>query len=284
MKLTGFTDEASSDIDDQIRVTKELGWDYISLRTVGTKNIHDISDADFDAVCEKLDQNDIKVAEFGTLIGNWSKSIHSNWSITEDEVERCIERMKVLNVRIARIMSYSQEPWGEDQFVDERVKRLQKIVDYFESAGLTAVHENCMNYGGFSADHTLELVEKIPNLKLVFDTGNPIFQKDRSKSEPYPWQDSWEFYEKVKKNIAHIHVKDAIIKNDEPEYVFAGQGNGYVHEIIEDLFKSDYKGYVAIEPHMGKVFHEDFSSKNASKEYDIYKEYGIRFEKLIQSI
>jgi len=175
MILTGFTDEASSDIDIQIKVTNELGWSHLSARTIGEYNIHDISDADFNEVVQKLKDANIKVAEFGTLIGNWAKSIHSDWNLTFGEVESSIERMKVLNVKYARIMSYAQEPWGEDQLVTKRIKRLRRIVDMFRSEGLQAVHENCMNYGGFSADHTLELLNEVPDLKLVFDTGNPEF-------------------------------------------------------------------------------------------------------------
>ena len=74
MRLTGFTDEASAKIEDQIRVTKELGWSHLSARTINTANIHDITDDEFDAVCEMLDRQNIKVAEFGTLIGSWSKT------------------------------------------------------------------------------------------------------------------------------------------------------------------------------------------------------------------
>ena len=58
------------------------------------------------------------------------------------------------------------------------------------------VHENCMNYGGMSWQHTLEL-QYLPGLKLVYDTGNPVFARDRSK-EGNPWQDPWEFYQENK--------------------------------------------------------------------------------------
>lgn len=286
MKLTGFTDEASTDLDLQLKVTKELGWDYLSARTIGSKNIHDIDKVLFLESKHLIESSGIKVAEFGTLIGNWSKSIQSEWAITEGEVERCCDRMNELGVRYARIMSYAQEPWGADQFEKERFSRLRKIVKRFKASGIQSVHENCMNWGGFSADHTLRLLNEVPDLKLVFDTGNPVFQKDRSKEEPYPWQNALEFYHKVKDHIAHVHVKDAIIDSEtgEPKYVFAGEGEAYVIEILTDLVRSDYTGFLAIEPHMGKVFHEDFNSVNGSYEYDIYLEYGRRFEKLVNSI
>ena len=68
------------------------------------------------------------------------------------------------------------------------------------------LHENCMNYGGMSWKHTLELVDAIPD-RNWFDTANPAFNRDRSK-EGKPWQDS-EFYRQVRDHIAYIHVKVA---------------------------------------------------------------------------
>ena len=284
MRLTGFTDEASANIEDQIRVTKELGWSHLSARTINTANIHEITDDEFDAVCEMLDRQNIKVAEFGTLIGSWSKTIHSDFGITQAEVERCITRMKKLDVKIARIMSFAQEPWGSDQHEEERFRRLRWITEQFKTEGLIAAHENCMNWGGFSSDHTLRLLEEVPELKLIFDTGNPIFQRDRSKSEPYPWQDSLEFYHAVKHAIVHVHVKDCVMIDDQESYVFPGEGDAHIPEILEDLHQSGYDGFIAIEPHVGKVFHEDFDSKNADKEYQIYREYGHKFEDLVRAV
>ena len=192
--------------------------------------------------------------------------------------------MKKLDVKIARIMSYAQEPWGSDQHEEERFRRLRWITEQFKTEGLIAAHENCMNWGGFSSDHTLRLLEEVPELKLIFDTGNPIFQRDRSKSEPYPWQDSLEFYHAVKHAIVHVHVKDCVMIDDQESYVFPGEGDAHIPEILEDLHQSGYDGFIAIEPHVGKVFHEDFDSKNADKEYQIYRQYGHKFEDLVRAV
>ena len=286
MILSGFTDEAADHLDGQIKATKALGWSHLSARTFNGKNIHDVSDQDFEFICEKLEANDIKVAEFGTLIGNWGKSIKSHWDITLKEIERCIPRMQKLSVKYARVMSYAQEPWGSEQYEQERFKRLREITQRFEAAGLTALHENCMNWGGFSADHTLKLLDEVPNLKLVFDTGNPIFQRDRSKSEPYPWQDSLEFYNKVKGAIAQIHIKDAIMRLDdgEPEYTFLGEGDANIESILEDLVRSKYDGFMVIEPHIAKVFHLQEENTNESHAYNLYIEYGKKLESLIGKV
>jgi len=168
-------------------------------------------------------------------------------------------------------------------FEKERFKRLNEINSRFADVGLTAVHENCMNWGGFSAEHTLRLLEEVPGLKLVFDTGNPVFQRDRSKSEPYPWQNALEFYHQIKHAIAHVHIKDGIMHKEEgePEYTFAGEGQGFTKEIIADLIQDNYNGFIAIEPHIAKVFHAEEKASNPGSEYDLYFEYGQRFEQLV---
>jgi sugar phosphate isomerase/epimerase len=287
-KLTGFADEASRDIDLQIRATKDLGWAAISTRMVGNANIHDMPEEDFLAAADKLAAAGIIVPEFGSAIGNWGKKISTDFSITLAEIERAIPRMKRLGTPMIRIMSYAQEPWGADQNEQERFRRLREIVKRFADEGLTAVHENCMNWGGFSAEHSLRLVEEVPGLKLVFDTGNPVFQLDRSQPEPFPWQDPLDFWLKVKDHVAHIHIKDCInpvAADVEPEYTMPGLGQAKLREILTDAHKSGYKGWIAIEPHVATVFHApDPSAVDWDQCYSSYVGYGRQFVRLIATL
>jgi len=284
MKLTGFADEAAPDLDTQIKATQELGWEYISARGIDGKNIHDLSDAEFDAAYDQLQANGIKIAEFGSLIGSWSKKIDSDFSLTMDEVERCIPRMQKLGTEIVRVMSYAQESWGEDQHEQERFRRLRAITSRFSEAGITVAHENCMNYGGFSSGHTLRLIEEVPSMKLIFDTGNPVFQRDRSQDDPQPWQDAWQFYQDVREHIIHIHIKDCRnpkTDGEEPEYVFPGEGQAYVPAIIEDLKTNNYQGFIAIEPHVATVFHAKSEDVDWNQCYQSYIQYGTNLENII---
>ena len=287
-KLTGFADEASRDIDKQIQATKDIGWQNISARMVGNANIHDLPEDEFNRIADRLDEAGVKVPEFGSLLGSWGKKIESDFNVTIGEIDRIIPRMKRLGSGIVRIMSYAQEPWGQEQQEKERIRRLTEIVKRFEGENLIAAHENCMNWGGFSASHTLQLIEQIPGLKLIFDTGNPIFQKDRSKSEPYPWQDPFEFWQTVRDHVVHIHVKDCqfpVSDDVEPDYTMPGEGKARVHDIIADAVANGYNGYIAIEPHVATVFHAPDPTKVDWQQcYDSYVEYGKRFTKLVSDL
>lgn len=282
-KLTGFADEASRDFQRQIQATREIGWSNLSARMVGENNIHDLPEDEFMKVADRLDEAGIHVPEFGSLIGNWGKKIDGDFSITLAEIARAIPRMKRLGSGLIRIMSFAQEPWGENQNEKERFRRLREIVARFADHGIVAAHENCMNWGGFSAAHTLRLVEEVPGLKLVFDTGNPIFQKDRSAPEPYPWQDPFDFWQRVRDHVVHIHIKDCrhpVSDLVEPKYTMPGEGDAKISEILTDAFARGYDGYIAIEPHVATVFHAA-GAVDWDECYRSYVEYGRRFSRSV---
>ena len=288
MTLSGFTDEAGQPLATQIKATQALGWRNISARSIDGQNIHDLPEAAFQDAVVQLNDADIGVIEFGSLIGSWSKPLESDFAVTIAEIERAIPRMQQLGTKLIRIMSYAQKPWGEDQHEAERFRRLREIVNRFADAGIQALHENCMNWGGFSAQHSLRLVEEVPGLKLVFDTGNPVFQRDRSQDEPYPWQDALDFYQTVKEHVAHVHIKDCLHPPEgstEPEkYTLPGAGLARLPEILKTLKADGYTGALAIEPHVATVFHAQ-AGENADPQecFDSYVEYGKALETLLDA-
>jgi len=287
MYLTGFADEAAADIDGQIRATEELGWNFIEARNIDGKNIHDIPDADFETVCKKLDQAGIRINCFGSAIANHSKSILEPFDSSLEEARRAVSRMKRLGTRLIRIMSFSilkdSPPEREEE---ERFRRLRILVEMFRDQGLTCVHENCMNYGGMGWRYTLRLLENVPELKLVFDTGNPVFTPDYEKPPPRPFQNSWAFYSHVREHIEYVHIKDGYrdSKNQREVYTFPGQGEAEVERIVRDLLERGYDGGFSIEPHMAVVFHDDSVKSDGEARFRNYIEYGRLMERLISQV
>lgn len=291
MYLTGFADEAGDDIGTQIRATKELGWKHIESRNVNGKNIHDISDADFDEVCAALSASGVRINCFGSAVANWGKKITDPIDSSLEETKRAIPRMQRLGTDLIRIMSFGilKDKAPADQMAEERFERLRALVGMFLDAGIQPLHENCMNYGGLGASYTLELIEKVPGLKLVFDTGNPVFTADRDKPEPHPRQSTWEFYTAVKDHIAYLHVKDCRFIRDtdgifpEAEFTFPGEGDGDVRRVVKDLLDSGYDGGISMEPHLS-VAHGVDAGDEADIKYRNYIEYGRRFMQLLEDV
>jgi sugar phosphate isomerase/epimerase len=288
MYLTGFADEAASDIEGQIRATKELGWNYIESRNIDGVNIHDIPDDKFEEVAGKLEDAGVRVNCFGSAIANWGKQITDPFDVTLDEIERAIPRMQRLGAKLIRVMSYAVLPNREadDQMEEERFRRLRMLHQMFTDAGLTPVHENCMNYGGMSWQHTLRLIENVPGLKLVFDTGNPVFTDDRAQAKPYPKQSAWEFYTHVKEHVAYVHIKDGVWdpETGKTTYTFPGEGDGDVRRIVKDLLAGGYDGGFSIEPHLSVVQHDQSIVSPEEQRYSSYVEYGRRMERMIAEV
>ena len=291
MYLTGIGDEAGASIDAQIKATRELGWSSIEARNVQVDdfpkgNLHDIPDAAFERVVGKLADAGLSVCCFGSTIGNWAKKIEDPFDISLAEAGRAIPRMQRLGTKFIRVMSYAVREDEADQLEEERFRRLRELTRRFLDAGIQPVHENCMNYGGMSWSHAVRLLENVPGLQWVWDTGNPIFNPDRTKPKPWPRQDPWEFYLKVKPWIKHVHVKDALwndARND-ADYKYPGEGDGQVRRVLRDLLAAGYVGGISIEPHLAVVFHDASVQSNAEAEFTTYVEYGRRLTAMVQEI
>jgi sugar phosphate isomerase/epimerase len=290
-KLTGFADEATNGIEGQVAVLKQLGWNAIELRAVDSTLAHNLSESDFSRVADYLEEQGIEVACLGSGIANWSIPITQPFEETKDVVHRTIKRMKRLHTTYVRIMSFKviQDPEGrilEDQMVDERIRRMNWICQSFLDEGLVPVHENCHTYGGLSYEHTLFLLDKVPGLKLVFDTGNPPITADGRKDFPYPFQDSYEFFSHVKDHIVHVHIKDAVMDADgkTEHYRYPGEGAGQIRKIVSELKRDGYDGYFSIEPHMEVVFHNAAAESTEERRIANFIEYGRRFERLLEEV
>ena len=288
MYYTGFADEASQDLNLQIAATKELGWKFIESRNINGTNIHNLTDEQFEQAYATLSSSGVQINCFGSAIANWAKDITKADESSLEETKRAIVRMNRLGTKLIRIMSYAVLPElpPEKQMLDKRVEKLKKIVGLFLENGITPVHENCMNYGGMGASYTLELMDRLPGMKLVFDTGNPIFTDDRDQPRPYPKQSAWNFYKQVRDHISYVHIKDGRydFENKVCLYSFPEEGDGDVRKIVKDLLMNGYQGGFSMEPHMSTVFHDKSSEKIKVDGYTNYIEYGKRFVKMVDGI
>jgi len=287
MFYTGFADEAGDDLDIQIKATKELGWEFIETRTLMGSNLAFIDNAAFDEICRKLDESGIKFNCFGSAIGNWATSITESPERSYEEIRKAVPRMQKLGIELIRIMSFPvKEMEKYESFAEEAFRRLKTIAKIAEDGGITCVLENCSGWASGSFEHTLRTLEAVdsPALKLVFDTGNPVFDVDVRGVPPYKKQDAWEFYNAVKDHIIYVHIKDGYMDGDNMIFTFPGEGNGYVKKIVKDLLNNGYDGGFSIEPHMAIVFHDGSVKSNADFQYNNYVEYGKRFMKIVDEL
>lgn len=291
MILCGIGDEAGNALSSQIDALRRLNWKHLEARNVlvdgfPKANLHDLPDAAFDLAADALKAAGVSVYCFGSTIMNWAKRVTDPFEATLAEVDRALPRMQRLGTKFVRIMSYKPED-DADRIPPEVLRRVREVTARFRDGGCQAVHENCMNFGGMSGNHAVELLDAVPDLQWVFDTANPVFNPDRSHPKPWKRQDPWTFWTRVRDRVAHIHVKDARwnpAKND-ADYAWPGEGDGDVRRILGDALQRGYDAGISIEPHMVAVFH-DTASPAAQDDAlrDNFVEYGQRLERMIREL
>ncbi len=274
MYFSGIADEAGDSIDEQIEAHKELGWKHIEIRNVDKISLTDLCEEIFQQVADKVTSAGLGVSCFASQLCNWSRPITKHPDIDCQELVRAIPRMQALGCKFIRTMSYPNAGWPEQKWRDEVVARLKVLADIAEDAGVVLLHENCDGWGGQGPDQSLELLERVgsENLKLLWDTGNPLAHE----------QDPWVFYEAVREHIEYIHIKDGVVESGKMRYSYPGEGEGKVREVVRDMLQRGYDGGFSIEPHLAAVVHEGKAASEAKDAYRQYVEYGRRLVKLVE--
>lgn len=279
MFYSGISDESGQAIDTQIRAHQELGWTHMELRMVDGENITAVSDAKFDEIYEKVSAAGMQVSCLGSAIANWARPITCDPQIDIDDLKQAIPRMKRFNCPFIRVMSYPNDPdnpVSEQEWRDEAIRRMAVLAKMAEDGGIILAHENCSGWGGLSAENSNILLAEVdsPALKVVFDTGNPVSYG----------QDAWEYYQAVYNSIVYVHIKDIRKVDGEDHYVYCGEGDGYVREIVGDLLAKGYDGGLSIEPHLAAIIHTGERTTSEEKLYSTYTEYGRRLMQIVEEV
>ena len=239
IRISGFADEISPDLDQQIAVLKKLGMNYVEMRGVNGKGLVEYPLDEVEKIKEHLDQNDIRLSSVGSPIGKIK--------ITDDFEDHFVLFQHTVNIAHVMEVPYIRMfsffiPKGEkpEKYKEEVFKRTKKMVDYAEKHQVILLHENEKEIYGDVAERCRQLMDEFygENYKAVFDFANFV----------QCHQDTLEAYEMLKPYIEYIHVKDAVRKTG--QVVPAGSGDGNVEEILKDLLVSGYHGFLSLEPHL----------------------------------
>lgn len=295
MILTGISDEAGQQLSSQIKATKALNWEYLELRHINGKNLAEMDTEDFISLRRTLDREGLKISCYASSIANWGKDPFNAQDRADslEELRKALPRMKELDISFIRGMSFSRQNLTEENRIEAETlifPALREMARLCDENGIIYLHENCMNYGGMSPNHTLRLIDAVnnPSFRLLFDTGNPVITDDCRLDQKGRKQNSLEFFRAVKEHVSYIHIKDGIYEGEngtvfpDARWTYPGEGQGCIKEILKELADDGYKGFLSIEPHMATQFHGGLSGRNDQIEpYDNYIEYGRRLMTMI---
>jgi sugar phosphate isomerase/epimerase len=274
-RFTGFADEAGKTLKEQIEATKRAGWSSIEVRGVEGVFVTDMSDAMFGAFLDTVQSNDITIAGFGAQLANWSRPITTDFQIDVDEMKRAIPRMQKCRTKFIRCMSYPHKDLEREAYKKEVFRRLRELARMAQDGGVVLAHENCSGFGGEGPEQSLEMLAAVnsPAFQLIFDSGNAALHANDQNV-------TWDFYNKVKEHVVHVHIKAGKPGPDGKLVTCYPDEDPVQIKVLTDLKKRGYDGWLSIEPHMAAAIHADKQVSDPKAAANIYVEYARRIEVL----
>jgi len=241
-KLTGFGDEISFYLEEQMDVLESEGIKHIELRGVGTKGVLDLNNEDIKEIKEQLDARGFAISAIASPIGKIG---------IEDDFDPHLERFKkAMDVAHAfetpyiRLFSY-YIPAGEDpaKYRSEVMRRMAKKAELAEKENIIILHENEKDIYGNTGDRCQDILQTVnsPNLKAIFDSGNFVVEKQKPFTQ---------CFEKLADYIIYVHVKDVKWVGEEVIITPPGEGEGEIKEVLAALKERGYEGFLSLEPHL----------------------------------
>lgn len=239
LKLAAFADEISADLDEQIRVCLANSVKHIELRGVNNLNVLDFDAALQKQIKTKLADNGMAVCCIGSPIGK--VKITDPWPEHFDRFKIAVDQAEFFGAPLVRIFSYYPPAEGQDirKHRDEVIRRMTAKADFVKNRNVTLVHENEHAIYGQNVAECVDIMKSVnsPKLRSAFDFANFVLDgEDPSKNWPL-----------LKPYSVHIHIKDA---TRDRKIVPAGQGEGHIGAILADAYRSGYRGFLTLEPHL----------------------------------
>ncbi|MGM0386522.1 MAG: sugar phosphate isomerase/epimerase family protein [Actinomycetota bacterium] len=240
--LTGFADEVSFDLGEQLELMTALGIRHVEFRSAWRTKVLDLSEAQLQEAGRMLDAAGISLSSVGSDIGKIQIT-----DPFEDHLERArhaVEVARFFGSPYIRMFSFFI-PEGDDpdSHRDEVMRRTRAFVELAEAGGVTMLHENEKDIFGDIPRRVIDLVTTMdsPAHRAIFDPANYVQCGIKPFDEALP---------EVRPYTDYIHIKDA--RAADGSVVPAGQGDGQVREVLRSLHADGYDGFVSIEPHLGE--------------------------------
>lgn len=238
-RLSGFIDEISPDLDEQLALVGELGLEFVELRSVWGTNLLDLDPAQLERVRQGLADAGVRVSSIGSPVGK--SPITEDNRPQLDRMRHALEVAQFFEAPFVRVFSYFI-PDGEspDAYRDEAIARMRALAAVAEGSGVTLVHENEKEIFGDVPRRCLDIVESVasPSLRLTWDNANFVQCGVR------PFTDG---YAPLAPHVVYLQVKDALADGT---VVPAGEGDGEFRETFRAFAADGFDGFVSLEPHL----------------------------------
>lgn len=249
--LTGFGDEIDAALDVQMDVLERLNIRYIETRGIDGKNIADFTPQEARRVRTRMRDRGFGVSALGSPMGKIG--VEEDFAPHLESFKNLIEVAHAMETRYIRLFSF-YIPEGKDPaaYRDEALGRLAAFVEAAKGSGVKLLHENEKFIYGDTPERCLDILTAFPGeILCTYDPSNFV----------QCGVDNRAAYEMLAPYIRYLHVKDSVYTADKAAldkgfdtitdaHRPAGQGDGQVKWILEQLKQAGYEGFASIEPHL----------------------------------
>jgi sugar phosphate isomerase/epimerase len=258
-RLAVINDEITQDFEKACQITaQEFGLSWIELRSMGDKNVTELSPQQIADARKILAEHQLKVTDIasplfktdwpGAPVSKQSErrdQFHADFDATAQDrlLEHCIELAKAFDTDRIRCFDFwrldDQKPYRE-----AINKKLQSAAERCAKDGITLLLENEMSCNTATGEEAATVLKAIPNrnFMLNWDPGNAA----AIGSTPYP--NGYDLLPKAR--IGHCHCKDVVRKAD-GKYDWAPVGSGVVDWVgqLKALRRDGFHYGLSLETH-----------------------------------
>jgi sugar phosphate isomerase/epimerase len=238
--LSGFADEISPDLDEQLAVLAGESISHLELRSVWSTNVADLDDGQVARLRRQLDDSGVRVSAIGSPIGKIG--IDAPFEPELERLRRVADVAGTLGTTIVRVFSFFI-PQGQppERYRLRVIDRMAALAALAAERGLVLAHENEKEIYGDRPERCADIIAAVgaPALRATFDAANFVQCGVRPHSDAY---------ELLRPYLVYVQIKDALTATG--EVTPAGQGDGQVRDTLAALRDSGFAGYLSLEPHL----------------------------------
>ena len=238
--LSGFADEISPDLSEQLAVLAAESLSHLELRSVWSTSVADLDDAQLALFRLQLAESGVQVSAIGSPIGKID--IDAPFEPELARLRRVADIAGQLDTNLVRVFSFFIPDGHAPQLYRSRViDRMRALAELAEERGLVLAHENEKQIYGDLPERCADIIASVgsPALRATFDAANFVQCGVRPHADAY---------ELLRPYLEYVQIKDALMATG--DVVPAGQGDGQVRETLAALRDSGFQGYLSLEPHL----------------------------------
>ena len=240
--ISGFYDEISGRLSDQICVLHELGEQYMCPRNLNGKNIADYTFDEFERdVYPVLQKENVRFSSIGSPIGKVGIDDEEGFEKQKKQLAELVRIAQLTDCRYIRIFSFFYGDKKPEDCHEKVVARLKELLAIVKGSGVKLLHENEKKIYGDVPERVLKIYNDIndEDFLLCFDASNYV-QCDIDPKQAF---------DALKDYVVYYHIKDCSSYKVE---VPLGLGEGCYEYIFDELKKRGYEGFMTLEPHTFK--------------------------------